>query len=96
MDLTQSSTIEIKDLCTFFYTDDGVVKAVNGINLNIYEGESLGIVGESGCGKSTLGFSIINLIQPPGKIVSGKVLYEGRNILNLPRSVCLPFCLVFL
>jgi oligopeptide/dipeptide ABC transporter ATP-binding protein len=86
MSVDKPPILEIKNLCTYYYTDDGVVKAVDDINLKVYEDESLGIVGESGCGKSTMGLSIIGLIQPPGKIVSGEILFEGRNLLNLTQE----------
>lgn len=78
------NVLEIKDLKTYFYTPDGIVKAVDGINLSVKRGSILGIVGESGCGKSMTAMSILNLVpQPPGKIVSGEILYEGRDILKL-------------
>ena len=65
-----STLLQIKDLQTFFFTYEGVVKAVNGVNLSIKKGETLGLVGESGCGKSVTALSIMRLIQsPPGKIV---------------------------
>lgn len=80
----KENVLEIKDLKTYFYTTDGVVKAVDGINLSVKRGSILGIVGESGCGKSMTAMSILNLVpQPPGKIVSGEILYEGRDILKL-------------
>lgn len=79
--------LEVKDLKTYFYTADGVVKAVDGINLSVKRGSLLGIVGESGCGKSMTAMSILNLVpQPPGKIVSGEILYEGKDILKLKES----------
>jgi peptide/nickel transport system ATP-binding protein/oligopeptide transport system ATP-binding protein len=66
-------------LCTYFYTDDGIVKAVDGVNLKIHRGETLGVVGESGCGKSVTALSIMRLIPaPPGRITRGKILY-GEN-----------------
>jgi len=76
--------IEIKDLCTYFRTEGGTAKAVDGVSLDIYEGEVLGLVGESGSGKSVTALSILRLIpDPPGKIVSGSILYRGRNLLDL-------------
>lgn len=81
------TVLEVKDLKTYFYTPDGVVKAVDGINLSIKRGSLLGIVGESGCGKSMTAMSILNLVpQPPGRIVSGEILYEGKDILKLKES----------
>jgi oligopeptide/dipeptide ABC transporter ATP-binding protein len=79
-------TMEIKNLSTYYYSEDGIVKAVDNVDLKVFEGESLGIVGESGCGKSTLGFSIMRLIQSPGKIVSGEILFEGKNLLVLTEE----------
>jgi oligopeptide transport system ATP-binding protein len=79
--------LEIKDLCTRFYTDEGVVHAVNGISYKLEEGEMLGVVGESGCGKSVHALSIMRLIQdPPGKIESGEIIFAGRDLLKLSDS----------
>jgi len=76
--------LEVKDLKTRFFTEDGVVHAVNGISYELEEGEALGIVGESGCGKSVSVLSVMRLIpQPPGKIVGGEVFFEGRDILKM-------------
>ncbi len=80
-----SLLMEVKNLKTIFRTDEGIVKAVNGVSFNIKKNESLGIVGESGCGKSVTNLSIMGLIpQPPGKIIDGEVLFEGKDILNIP------------
>ncbi len=82
-----SALLQIKDLQTFFFTYEGVVKAVNGVNLSIKKGETLGLVGESGCGKSVTALSIMRLIQsPPGKIVGGKINFEGTNLLTLSEK----------
>jgi oligopeptide/dipeptide ABC transporter ATP-binding protein len=76
---TNSYLLNVKGLCTYFYTDDGIVKAVDGVNLKIHRGETLGVVGESGCGKSVTALSIMRLIPaPPGRITRGKILY-GEN-----------------
>lgn len=76
--------LEVRGLKTWFYTDEGIVKAVNGVNLKIGKGETLGIVGESACGKSVTAFSIMRLIpNPPGKIVGGQILFEGKDIVQL-------------
>ena len=77
--------LEVKDLRTYFQTDDGLVKAVDGVSFQLQRGETLGIVGESGSGKSVTNLSIIRLVQePPGKIVSGEIIFKGQDILLLP------------
>jgi oligopeptide transport system ATP-binding protein len=76
--------LEVNELRTHFYTQDGVVQAVNGVSFHLDKGETLGIVGESGCGKSVSVMSIMRLIpQPPGKIVGGRVLFDGTELLDL-------------
>ena len=76
--------LEIKGLRTYFYTESGVAKAVDGVDLDIREGEVLGLVGESGSGKSVTALSILRLIpDPPGKIVAGEIIYRGRDLLKL-------------
>jgi len=76
--------LEVKNLQTQFLTDDGLVRAVDGISYDLYEGETLGLVGESGCGKSVSALSLMNLIpNPPGKVVGGEVFFEGRDLLKL-------------
>jgi len=74
--------LEIKDLKTHFFTEDGVVKAVDGVDFEVYQGETLGIVGESGCGKSVTAFSILRLLDYPGKTVGGEVIFKGENLLK--------------
>ncbi len=82
--MNKEKLIEIKDLKTYFYTEAGVAKAVDGVSFDIYKGEVLGIVGESGSGKSVTSLSINRLIpEPPGKIESGQVIYKGINLLDL-------------
>ncbi|PYS69840.1 MAG: peptide ABC transporter ATP-binding protein [Acidobacteria bacterium] len=77
--------LEVKNLRTYFDTEDGLVKAVDDISFSLQRGETLGIVGESGSGKSVTNLSIIRLIpDPPGKIVSGEVVFNGQDILLLP------------
>ena len=77
--------LQVKNLTTRFYTDDGVVHAVNGISYTLAEGEVLGVVGESGCGKSVHALSIMRLIpEPPGKIEAGEVLFNGVDLLKMP------------
>jgi len=80
----KNKLIEIEDLKTYFYTEAGTAKAVDGISFDIFQGEVLGIVGESGSGKSVTSLSINRLIpNPPGEIVDGKVLFKGINLLDL-------------
>jgi oligopeptide transport system ATP-binding protein len=81
--------LEVKGLKTRFFTEDGVVHAVNGISYDLEEGDALGIVGESGCGKSVSVLSVMRLIpEPPGKIVGGEVFFEGRDMLKMdPEEV---------
>ncbi|HDD55967.1 MAG TPA: ABC transporter ATP-binding protein [Chloroflexi bacterium] len=78
--------LEVQDLKTYFYTSDGVVKAVDGVDFEVYPGEILGLVGESGCGKSVTSFSILQLVDQPGKIVAGRIFFEGENLLELAES----------
>ena len=78
--------LQIRDLHTSFYTHDGVVKAVDGVSFEVRRGEILGLVGESGCGKSVTSFSILRLVGAPGKIDSGEILFEGRDLLKLSTS----------
>ncbi len=75
--------LDVRDLKTYFYTTKGVVKAVDGVSFKLNKGEVLGLAGESGCGKSTTAYSLIRLVPPPGKIVGGKIVFEGKNILEL-------------
>lgn len=92
--------LSVEDLHTHFRTRGGVVKAVNGITFELAAGGSLGIVGESGSGKSVTSLSIMGLVEPPGQVVSGRVMFRGRDIAHLPeqqmqairgRNICLVF-----
>ena len=75
--------LEIKNLKTYFYTYEGVAKAVDGISCKLVKGEPLGVVGESGCGKSVTALSILRLIPtPPGKVVGGEIFFKGENLLE--------------
>jgi ABC-type dipeptide/oligopeptide/nickel transport system ATPase component len=78
--------IQVKNLKTYFYTEEGVVKAVDGVNFDIYEDEVIGLVGETGCGKSVTALSILNLVRAPGKIIDGKVIFKGKNLVELDRK----------
>jgi oligopeptide/dipeptide ABC transporter ATP-binding protein len=76
--------LEIRNLHTYFRTDEGLAKAVNGVDLIVPKGQTLGLVGESGCGKSVTALSIIRLIpDPPGRIVGGEIIFEGLDLLTL-------------
>ncbi len=76
--------LEVKNLRTYFYTQEGVVRAVDGVSWDLNEGETLGLVGESGCGKSVTAMSILRLIpNPPGRIVDGEIIFEGKDLLKL-------------
>jgi oligopeptide/dipeptide ABC transporter ATP-binding protein len=74
--------LEIENLKTYFFTWAGIVKAVDGINLQVKEGETLGLVGESGSGKSVTALSILRIVPTPGKIIDGQILYRGENLLE--------------
>ena len=85
--MTDQPIIEIKNLKTYFKTDEGIAHAVDDVSFSVYPGETLGIVGESGCGKSVTSLSIMKLIpQPPGYFAGGEILYKGRNILDIPET----------
>ncbi len=78
--------LEVKDLRTYFKTEDGIVKAVDGVDYVVYAGEALGIVGESGCGKSVNALSIMRLLDEKGQIASGEIIMDGVDILKLSES----------
>ncbi len=78
----QQPLLEVKNLKTYFYTEDGVVKAVDGVDFYVNPGEVVGLVGESGCGKSVTSLSIMRLISQPGKIVGGQILFEGKDLVR--------------
>ena len=78
--------LEVKGLKTYFYTEDGVVRAVDGVNFEVYPGEVLGLVGESGCGKSVTSLSIMRLISKPGRVDEGEILLDGEDLLKLPED----------
>ena len=82
-----SAVLEVQDLRTYFYTLDGVTRAVDGVSFEVREGETLGIVGESGCGKSVTALSIMRLIPPKiGRTVSGMIRFDGRDLLGLEEQ----------
>ena len=79
--------LDIKDLHTYFYTDNGVVKSVDGVDITLKKGSTLGIVGESGSGKSVTALSVMNLLMgTKGKVVGGSIHLDGRDILNISEE----------
>ena len=88
----EQNVLEIKELKSYFYTEKGVAKAVDGVNLTIPKGKIIGLVGESGCGKSMTARSIMGLLKYPGKIAGGSILFEGKDLAKLPerelRKIC--------
>jgi len=82
----QAPLLEVRGLKTYFFTEDGVVKAVDGVDLAVERGETLGLVGESGCGKSVTMFSVMRLIGQPGEIIDGEVYFDGRNLLEMSEG----------
>ena len=86
-DMADKPLLEVKDLVIHYETDDGVVKALNGVNIHIGVGEPLGLVGETGAGKTTLAKGIMRLIpHPPGRILGGEVIFEGQDLLKLSTN----------
>ena len=84
---TKETLLELDELKVYFYTEDGVVKAVDGVNLKVKKGEVVGLVGESGSGKTVTAMSILGLIpQPPGKIVDGDISYKGKSLVKMSES----------
>lgn len=82
----QDTILDVRGLKTYFYTEDGVVKAVDGVDFDVRRGEIVAIVGESGCGKSVTSFSIMQLVGIPGKIVDGEIDFNERNLLDMSES----------
>ncbi len=78
--------LDVHDLKTYFYTEDGVVKAVDGVDFSVKAGQVLGLVGESGCGKSVTSLSILRLVGVPGKVAGGKIFFEGKDLLKLSEG----------
>jgi len=81
-----AALLEVRDLETHFFTEEGVTRAVDGVSFAIDAGRTLGMLGESGCGKSMTALSILRLVPPPGRIVGGEILYQGRDLLALPEA----------
>lgn len=87
IDLSNEKLIDVNDLATYFFTEEGTVKAVDEVSFEIYPGETLGIVGESGCGKSVTSLSIMRLIEsPPGQIVNGEIMFDGKDLTQAKQS----------
>jgi oligopeptide/dipeptide ABC transporter ATP-binding protein len=84
--ITKQPLLEVKNLKTYFYTEDGVVKAVDGVDFYLKQGEVLGLVGESGCGKSVTSLSIMRLVGVPGKVVEGEIFFGGTDLLKVPEE----------
>ena len=82
---TDRPLLEVKGLSTWFHTRDGIVKAVDGVSFEVRRGEVLGLVGESGCGKSVTSLSIMQLVPKPGRNEGGEVLFDGKNLLDMPH-----------
>ena len=82
-DRSTENLLEIKGLRTHFFTQDGVVRAVDGVSFEIGYGQTLGVVGESGCGKSITALSTMRLVERPGRTIAGEILLDGRNLLTL-------------
>lgn len=78
--------LEVNNLKTYFYTEEGVVKAVDGLSFDMYENETLGLVGETGCGKSVTALSILRLVRAPGKIIDGRVTFKDINLIELDEK----------
>jgi peptide/nickel transport system ATP-binding protein len=78
------TVLSVENLQTHFFTDAGVVKAVDGVSFSLEEGEVLGLVGESGSGKTVTGFSILRLVDPPGRVTGGHILFRGQDLAKLP------------
>jgi peptide/nickel transport system ATP-binding protein len=78
--IANAPTLMVEDLKTYFYTKAGVAKAVDGVGFTVGKGEVLGLVGESGSGKSVTGFSIIGLVDPPGRVAGGRIVFKGEDI----------------
>src|SRR5438105_4967324 len=79
----EAPILEVRGLRTWFFADEGIVRAVDGVSFDVRRGETVGLVGESGSGKSITGLSIMQLLDDPGRIVGGSILFGGRDIVTL-------------
>jgi len=84
--MSSNLALDVKDLRVYYYTYAGIVKAVEGVSFQLRKGETLGLAGESGCGKSTLGFSLMNLVPPPGRIAGGSIFLDGMDIAKMSED----------
>lgn len=84
--MDMSALLEIKNLHTYFYTDSGTSRAVEGVSFNIPKGETVALVGESGCGKTVTALSIMRLVPTPGEVIQGEVIFQGEDLLDLPSE----------
>ena len=80
------STLTVQDLKTYFFTKEGVAKAVDGVSFSVRQGQVMGLVGESGCGKSVTGFSILGLVDAPGKVMDGRILFKGQDLVDVHET----------
>lgn len=78
--------LDIKDLIVYFYTEEGIVKALENVGFSIKKGETLGLVGETGCGKSTTASTIMSLLPPTARVIKGEILFKGKDLLKLPEN----------
>ena len=78
--------LEVNNLKTYFYTEEGVVKAVDGVSFHVFQDEVLGLVGETGCGKSVTALSILQLVRNPGKIIDGSIIFKNQDLLELKEE----------
>jgi oligopeptide/dipeptide ABC transporter ATP-binding protein len=85
MPVSTQPLLEIRNLKTFFAAEEGMVRAIDGLDLSVRRGETFGLVGESGCGKSVTALSILRLVDPPGRIAAGEILFDGVSLLDLPE-----------
>lgn len=84
--MSKDVLLEINHLQTYFFTENGVMKSVDGVSFQVNKGETVAIVGESGCGKSVTSLSIMGLVKPPGKIIGGEILFQDQNLLDLSKK----------
>ncbi|MDD3460733.1 MULTISPECIES: ABC transporter ATP-binding protein [unclassified Mesotoga] len=82
----KKALLQVEDLRTYFHTEDGIVKAVDGVTFEVFPGETLGIVGESGCGKSVTSLSIMRLLDEKGEIAGGKIIFDDQDVMAIPES----------